>query len=158
MLYIATVGAVLGIVWGSDHSPFQVLLAIPYVALGVTLLIAQHNLVIGAIAKFCHCELSKHLQDAESASKHTVPIWETSKTLKQYWPEWLVQLNIAHAILILLPCFIAVFYNTDKLWFQTDFTLVTWGAIAASIAIVIIITRDHMVRRQFYTEYQNFAE
>lgn len=76
LAYLGAVGALFAFAFGKDGRT-DVLLVMPYLALGAALFVQQHNDVIGSLSHYCKVEIGPYLGDAP-------PHWDASDALGEY--------------------------------------------------------------------------
>jgi hypothetical protein len=76
LVFLAASGAFLGI--GLQSNQNEVLLAIPFLALGTAILVSQHNMLAAALGQFLAHELGPFLKNLNERAPH----WDNSVTFR----------------------------------------------------------------------------
>lgn len=151
LVYLTLVCAVFGVAFGTSDR-IDVLLSLPFVALGTTVLVCQHNCVIGSLADFCVNELIPVLK-SESPPEYAVQ-WDNSNALHNYSTRAIQLRSIGHSLLILIPCIAALGTNW-KHGFCSPFPfVVTWWFGLFCVTIIFwLIWQSHKWRRDIYATF-----
>lgn len=112
LIYMSAVGVLLGIAL-KDTSYKQILLAVPLITLGVSILISQHNYLISLLGVFSSNEIGEFLKNITPDRADAVQ-WHNSKTLKDYYAKSTKLRSFGHGILILTPSLIALLINVEQ--------------------------------------------
>jgi hypothetical protein len=142
MVYIAAVGTVFSVAF-SEVTDFSLLLSLPFVALGVTVLVAHHNLMIGALIQFCSDEIEPHLKELGEAG----PQFDTSKTFQRYGRAATRFSSFGQSVVLLVPCIVALGANSG-LAFQVRSGLgwLWWFSVVCTILSLVVLLHTHGVR------------
>lgn len=150
LVFLAVSGAILGVALrGSGNN--EVLLSIPFLALGTAILVSQHNLLAAVLGQFCAHELEPFLKSLEP-SEHA-PNWDNSRTFKQFANEAAKLRLIGHGIIILVPCVLALAMNWDHA-LNSPFPLgpLWWFGAMCSIVAAGVIINSHARRVDIYNK------
>jgi hypothetical protein len=151
LVYLALVGTVFGVAFGTNIQ-IEVLLALPFVALGTTVLICQHNCVIGSLADFCVNELIPVLK-SESPPEYTVQ-WDNSNALHKYSTQAINLRSFGHLLLILIPCINALVMNWKHIFSSTFQLVVVWWLGSACVVFILwFVWRSHKWRKNIYATF-----
>jgi hypothetical protein len=104
LVYLGVVGTILSAALAMP-AKLEILLSIPYIALGVAVIISQHNEVIGSLGDFCARELEpflRNLQPPEDA-----PQWDNSAALHDYSMQAIKLRSWGHFLLIIVRQWLA---------------------------------------------------
>ena len=77
LVYLAIIGAMLGVSFGPKGSS-DILLTIPFISLGVAILVSQHNILLAHLSQFCAEEIPKFLSTMASTDENA-PNWDYGK-------------------------------------------------------------------------------
>lgn len=148
LVYIGVVGTIFGISFGSA-SAAQILLVIPYLALGAAVIVSQHNAIIGSIGIFLANEIEPFLKDlGESA-----PQWDTSNALHEYSKDAIWMRSLGHFLLILIPPVTALVLNWRYGFFSTfPEGPLWWAGLVITVYAAHIILKAHTLRRKLYQQ------
>ncbi len=140
LAYLAAVGTIIGIALSPiEYRMF--LHAIPYVALGCSILVSQHNSVIGALIQFIYSNIKPSLCATSTYS----PLFVCSKTFEKHSHKSNVHRSLGHAVIIGLPCLYSIIFL-----FTSFCDLFWWFSVGFSVAAVIIIYYSHKKRMEIY--------
>jgi len=150
LIYLGAVGTLLGVALGTSVRP-EMLIAIPYVAVGIALLLAQHHSAIGALLHFCTGELSEFLRELNPSED--APQWDNSKTAKRYASASMLQRSLGHVIVLVLPCVAALWVNIGHaIHLKSTNGILWWGACIATILTFLLILSTHSFRKMINKE------
>src|SRR5262245_43565578 len=79
LAFLVAIATIFGISLGTSTRS-EILLIVPYLALGATVLVVQHHAVIGAIGDF----LCRELEPFFIKMGHDAPQWDSSQAIKSY--------------------------------------------------------------------------
>lgn len=80
LLYLGAVATIFSLALNKTNA--EMLLSIPFLALGATVIVCQHNLVIGDLSVFCAFEIGAFLRSLNPSED--APQWDGSKSLKTW--------------------------------------------------------------------------
>ncbi len=148
LLYLGAMGTLFGIAIGTAIS-MNVLLVIPFIALGASIIVSQHNIIIGTIATYCADEMQESLD--ELAPKDCPVQWELSASLHEYHRKSISLRSWGHFILILIPALAALAMN----WRHAIFSpfpegIMWWFGALCTILSGWIIAITHLWRARLY--------
>lgn len=147
LVYLGAIGTILGIALGTS-AKIEILLCIPYLALGVSILVSQHNAAIGALGDFCGNEIQEFLD--KLTPSEAAPQWDNSNALK-YLHGQITQLRSwGHLIIVSVPCLISLGVNWNHLFSSFPFGIIWWFAITCTIIGIFFIAKTHLFRNQLY--------
>lgn len=150
ILYLGAVGAIFGVVYGSERQPLIVLLLIPFLALGAAFIISQHHEVIGALGRYLGRELEEHLR---GDSRNPPPQWDTSDTLREHFEKAMRLRLWSHLLLLLVPSAVALLLNREFLAHPSSHEGVFWwfGAVCTGATLWPLISA-HASRLSLYKQ------
>ncbi|WP_319403221.1 hypothetical protein [uncultured Anaeromusa sp.] len=134
--YMAVVAAVAGFVF-KDITNFVLLYVIAFFALGVSLIISQHNSIIGCIEKYCALELGPFIENEK------VHQWDNSIAFKKYRKQGFIFVALGHSILINAPILVSIVY----LWSQVGPVNELFVLFFILIAIFLIFYKGYADRK-----------
>jgi len=139
LLYLAAVGAIYGVAFGEPNE-FTVLLIIPFLALGSSLLIVHHNVMLGALLTYL-----KHTSKSKTSK---IRSFENSKFLFKRFSLALGLRTLGQLIILFLPSIMALILNPIK-GLENDNLLWLWWIIGLSCTIIgfILIILIHLKQR-----------
>lgn len=147
LIYLGFVGAVFGLSLGASGTDNAILLTLPFLSLGCSILVSQHNAVIGALIKFN----TEHISIFLTSINEGAPEFTNSPAFKNHSLRSNVLRSWGHMIILLVPCVISLSYNirhaigspfpTGPAW---------WFALVCTIGTVWIIQYVHELRRDVY--------
>lgn len=128
LAYLTASVTLFGLVIGKSLSPL-VLLIIPYLAVGVSIIISHHNLLIGSLLDFLN----------QDESKIKPRNFYSSEPFKKYIKISLLLRTGGHLIIILMPCIGAIIINWKYAFnFSSSIDFIWWFAVIfTSLAIII---------------------
>jgi hypothetical protein len=132
LVFLAGAGTVMSISFGAGIRS-EILLAIPYLAFGCTLLIVHHNVMLGALLEYCSSEMTSILEGIEE--EHSIPRFETSQSLRSYFPLILGLRTWSQFLIVFLPCFFALAMNATASISGGVLKATIWWFAAACTAI-----------------------
>lgn len=130
----------------------EVLLAVPFLAMGAAYLASQHFAVIGALASFCVQDIEPFLRRLSDPAEWA-PQWDNSPALREYHKRAIAMRTIGHSTLILVPCMAALGANyTHTYKSDSPLGLVWWLGAAATGWSACVIRSTHVWRMGLYRE------
>ena len=148
VFYLAGVVAIFGLALGaSNHS--DILLCVPFIGLGASIIISQHFAVIGALAAYCVLEVGPFLRSGSSAED--APQWDASEALRAYHDAAIAMRTWGHVLLILLPSACALGF-TWRHGIFSPFPLGTlwWVGMGCVLISGLVVWRTHQFRKTLY--------
>jgi len=116
-IYLGAAGVLSGVAF-NEPGDKEILLIIPFFALGVTLLICRHEYTITRLSHFCSNELRPFF-----AKVNPVPQWDGSQTVKKgrFQKDW--SRIFAQLIIIGTPCGFSIKYSSNTAYQKTSICL-----------------------------------
>jgi len=154
MLYLSAIGTIFGFAISIDGIN-DILFIIPFLSLGASLLISQHQELIGTIGQYIVTELHPYFIKIEEDA----PQWDMSVSLINNLSNAIWERTISHCVLIIVPSTISLVI-TSQYWNDTysyPFT-VWWIGVLLTIISLIIISRSHIIRFKNKEAIQNHNE
>lgn len=156
LLYLALCGTLFGIAFqageGIDPKSYLLLLVIPYLAFGASILLNQHVTIIAAIGKYLSDELysEKYIDKSELLP----PSWDNSKTFREFKNRSTSLRSWGHSLLILIPSITSLLFNIEYGWNCKEYLLlfVWWVGLLLCIYSFMIIVLTHNLRKIIYFE------
>lgn len=144
LVFLGATGALFGIALGTNANP-EILLVVPYLTLGATLIISQHHEVIGSLGLFLREELHPALEKMGDAA----PEWDTSDALREYHSQAIWMRILAHTILLIIPPLGSLAINWHHRVVSAFPQGLAWwlGALFAGLSVVVLV-RSHYQRKR----------
>ncbi len=98
--YIAATGAIFGVALGATNVGIS--LIIPFIALGCSIIVSHHNILIGALLDYCSKEIKEFIEN--TGVENAAPQFDSSKSFKRYIHSTLLLRAWGHAIILIIPC------------------------------------------------------
>lgn len=133
-LYLGAIAALYSIAFGTTLN-LEILLVIPFLALGGTLIVTQHDAYIGVLAAYCAKDLGNVLADKG------VTQWDNSEVKRAYEKRLVSSRQWGHSLIMLLPAGAALIVNYGHA-FSLSLMSITWylGLIVAIIFSICLLT------------------
>lgn len=150
VLYLGAVGAVLGVALSSRSISIELLLIIPYLALGATAIISQHHTMIGSLGCFLASELEPFLKEIGEYA----PQWDASKTIRarSHRFSWLGR-RVGHIVLIDIPAVAALFFNWQhSIYLPLPELLLWWSGVVLTVLSILALFETSRWRRKLYQQ------
>lgn len=140
--FLGAVGTVFGIALTTGAKP-ELLLIVPYLALGATVLVVHHHGAIRSIAYFLSEELEPFLCEIDEDA----PQWENSRALNKFLARSLFLRTTAHYLLIIAPSIGSLAMNSQHI-FQSPLSLqlLWWFGAVVSLLSIALATANHVSR------------
>lgn len=147
-IFLGFVGSLIGIALGVQDK-LEILLSIPYVALGCSIVVSQHNEVIGTLIRFINHRVKPVLEAENAYASEFV----SSPVFREHSQRSNKFRSTGHALIILTPCLLAIALNW-KHAFYSPFPLgpVWWFAFVCSLLAGFIIGFVHLRRQKVYRD------
>lgn len=143
-LYLGASGVIMGIGLGAV-SKLEVLLIIPFLALGASYILSQHDIHICGICRYLSKELNVFLNEDEEM----FPQWDNSESLKFISPILAKYRYQGHLIILMLPVIVATGVNYMNMFcVYTVSGILWWLGFAAGIMVVFMTVRTMRFRRK----------
>jgi len=146
--YIVAAGAILGIAL-KERESHGIALAIPFLSLGATVLVSQHNALIGYLGRFCATEIAAFWRSHGGSG---IAQWDTSLSLKEYSRRSILLRTGGNFIVLLTPSVLALTIAWSERGSSTSYNLTWTLALYSLIASIAVVVVAHRVRRQTYNE------
>jgi hypothetical protein len=142
LAFLGATGTVFGIALATAAKP-EILLIIPYLALGTTVLTVHHHSVMMAILDFTCCELEPFLaQIGESA-----PLWDSSQAVKRNVSRFMLLRTSGHYLIINVPSIAGLLMNwRHKANSSLSLETLWWFGVAATLISIFVATENHIKR------------
>jgi len=147
LFYLAAIGTLLGIALGTSNSP-EILLVIPLIALGTSIIVSQHNVVMAVLGQFCAEELGRFFKNLDPSENS--PQWDNSKTYKSFSANSTNLRSLSHITIILVPSFLALMINWKHINSPFPLNLIWYIGVACFIFSFVIILKSHTARSNFF--------
>ena len=148
-LYIGATGVLLGIAYSATPN-IELLLVVPFIALGYVFIVSQHDSAIVTIASYCNHELDLSLKEED---ERVVP-WDKSKSMRQFERRVITGRFLAHQLIIILPVLVSLYTNSNHA-FQSSFPheVAWWVGLVLALISIYIIFDAAIYRSSLYEKY-----
>jgi hypothetical protein len=150
LFYLGAVGTLFGVALGTS-ARLEILLVIPYLALGAAVLVSQHHALIGWLAAFCANEIEPFLKEIGEYA----PQWDNSLALQEYSSRAIGLRAVGHLVLIVIPSIAGLVMNWrfgfGKLLPQG---ILWWSGVAFTVLSTWTIRQAHAGRKKIYDSTQ----
>ncbi len=140
-LYLGAIAALYSIAFGTTLN-LEILLVVPFLALGGTLIVTQHDAHIGVLAAYCAKDLGSVLADKG------VTQWDNSEVKRAYEKRLVSSRQWGHSLIMLLPAGAALIINYGHS-FSLSLMSITWYLGL----IVVIISFYWLINTAKYRRY-----
>ncbi len=155
LVYLGAAGTIYSIALGTSANK-EILLTIPFLTLGCSVIVSHHNILIGALLDFCSKEIRGFIRNTHPDKE--VPQFDCSDSFKKYLSATLRLRTWGHAIILVIPAIVALACNWDHaLGAGSVFPYgpVWWFALAFSVGSVYIIFSVSSLRAKFEERFEN---
>ncbi len=154
LVYLGATATIFGVALGTGAaaegvtSRAEILFVIPYLALGGSLLVSQHNILISALLDFCAKEIGPFLEQEEAEA----PQFASSKAFRAQARLTLWLRFFGHLLIIGVPCVVALLFNLEyAIWIWPLAALgpldwLWWLSLLSSMVAVGVLVAVHMRR------------
>ena len=161
LVYLTVVGAILGVSFGGSGE-IQILMSIPYMALGISILVSQHNVLLVFLGKFCTEEITDFLKTKRGNFEYA-PDWDGSKTFKLYAYQSTWFRLLSHCLIVFIPCLLSLGLNWKHIFSPFPEGIIWWfGALCSLIALSVIlyahVKRQNVYRERCWNNYSTEAQ
>jgi hypothetical protein len=148
LTYLVVVATLLGVALKIPDA-YGILLTIPLLALGAISLITAHMIVADHLGEFCSRELKPFFEDVET--HRSIPQWDDSETFHDYTLTACKFRTIAHALIVLVPCFVALGLNYSHA-FRSPFPYgpLWWLCLASFFGVIGMMYISYRAREEKY--------
>lgn len=144
ILYLGAIGAIYSVYLGTDAS-LDLLLAIPFLAVGAAVIVSQHHAVIGQIGNYLSTELHPYFMSLDGDT--CPPQWDTSKSCDSYHKKALNQRFCGHILLVVVPAVPGLLFTRAHALHPLSPVGVLWWIGAVFIVLAAwVITAVHIWR------------
>ena len=147
--YLVVVGAILSVSIGHNDNK-EILLSIPFLALGSALIVSQHTVLAVYLGEFLSTELDECFKSSDV--DEDIPRWDNSATFGRFRDKSNLYRLFAHTLMLLVPCIIALSKNIEHaLVYPFPFeTLLWWFGFFCLLCTAIIIFTVWLERLNSY--------
>ena len=124
------------------ESKSNLLLAIPYLSLGISLIVAQHNDIIGSLAAYLNKEFTK------VKKKVGVSHWDDSVCLHDFHKHAMLYRSFGHLTILLLPTGISLYQNKSMVSGTNGEKLMFWGSVLSAFIVISLSVSSYITRRR----------
>ena len=154
-LFLGSVGVICGVALGAQVQKAEILLLIPYLALGAALLVTQHHEIIGSLASYSAEELAPILATLEPGG--TLPLVDNSAAMHDYIGQAMRWRAAAHSLLLLGPALFGVAVNYKHLIQSFPYSPSGWLAYFGVVCFVLsalLLHKGHRWRNTVNARFQ----
>jgi hypothetical protein len=152
LFYLAVVGAIFGVALGTTVK-LEVLLTIPFIAVGSAIMVAQHHEVIGALGYFISHELYHHL--CSLTPSESTPQWDRSEAFRDHIKRAILYRVWGQSIMLSIPCIASLGCNyRHAIASPFPYGPLWWFATLCTAIIFYIIYSAHKWRKDLYAKYK----
>ena len=149
IIHMGFVGAVFGVALGTT-AHYEVLLAIPFVALAMAFIHGHHHCHLGALTAFCAMEIAPFLEKLGQEA----PMFDNSETLCHLAAQATKRRSTGTVILFGVPCFISLIVNGRyAISFSSPLTFAWWFGGICTVFAVYEIVRARRFRDNLFKGY-----
>lgn len=147
LFYLGAVGTIIGVSLGRSQP--EILLVIPYVALGVGLIVCQHNTVIGNLGYFCVAEVEPFLRALKEPEE--APQWDDSYSLWRSQKGSIWARTAANVVLLIVPSLGGIVWNWQRACDLSSPVSFLWylGLLCTAMSFFFLV-RAHKSRIKLY--------
>lgn len=140
-IYLGAISALYGITLGININ-LEVLLIIPFLVLGVTIIVTQHDSHIGALAAYCAKELGTAL-DGKGVSQ-----WDNSEVMRAYEKRLVVSRYFGHMLIMLPPAVVALVVTAcPALSLSIPMGFAWYSGLVATVVSFLLLINTAICRR-----------
>ena len=144
--YLAVVGTIFGISYSRPNSEI-ILLSLPFIALGCSIIVSQHNRVIGTLLLYLSNDLKPFLENLSQYASD----FGSSKSFKKHSKLSNLYRTLGHGFIILFPVLFALVANIKYAFHSLFFEgLSWWFGIICVIGSFWIILNAHLWRTHVF--------
>ncbi|WP_115863099.1 hypothetical protein [Halorussus litoreus] len=149
LFYLGGVGTIAGVALGSSGAGKEIMLVLPFLALGVATIVSQHNALIGSLGHFCVHEIEPFLQNLHEPED--APQWDSSVALEEYKEQAIRLRSLGHTVMILAPALAGLAINYQHVVGSALLLGLLWwvGFLCVTLA-TLIIYRSYSWRDELY--------
>ena len=146
IFYLGAVATIIGIALKNDAEDFSLLLVIPFLSLGITLIISFHNSMMNALSFFIANELEYKL--TEKGINTT--LWDSSKAMNQIANRATRLRAIGYLFLIMIPAIFSLLLTINQL--HQSHVLTLWIIGLLCLIFVFYIFNLTLKQRRLFHE------
>ncbi len=131
--WVAGLGTILTLTFHNSPPEIRLLLLLPLLSFGISFRIAQHEILIAALAKYCKDEVGPFLKaELPSMLKH----WDESNALSHVQSSIIKYRALVNVLLMGVPSGYAIVVNESKCLESTDWALIWYLSIVLTVATI----------------------
>lgn len=150
LFYLGAVGTISGVALGGGGVTKEILFILPFLTLGVAILVSQHNALIGSLGHFCACEIEPFFED--SSNSEYAPQWDSSDALEGYKQQAIKLRSWGHTLMILVPAIASLSINYSYIIAPVAFGILWWSAFISLVLSSLVIYQAHLWRKSLYRD------
>lgn len=154
LAFLVIVGTISGL-WIHSRDLKEILLLIPFLTLGVTIMIYHHSEVMAQLGHFCSKELEEFMNkfDPPEYSIH----WDNSETYRSFSDRSTKQRTLVNIIILLTPVLMALGVNFSHACSgNVIFLLLWWFGVILLFIILMLILKSYLSRAEsFSSRWEN---
>jgi hypothetical protein len=149
LLFIGAAAALFGTSLSGNGRP-EILLALPFVSLGASLLVCQHNDIIGSLSRFCALEIGPHLLSLRCDA----PQWDNSEALRDYRTSAVNLRTFGHLLILVTPAAVGLVTNYQlALAPKYPYGHIWWASLIFTLASVAVLILTHRWRQKSFGKH-----
>ena len=140
LIYLGAIGTIFGIALGTSVNA-EILLIIPFLALGASVIVSQHNAQIGIIIYFIVYDLEPFFKKiGENA-----PLLDSSESIRKFSIQGIWMRSFGHFLVIIIPPIASLGINYQYSFIAQFPEIVLWwfGALSTLLSIYFILETHH---------------
>ncbi|WP_447469691.1 hypothetical protein [Vibrio harveyi] len=146
LIYLGATTATYGVAL-KNSLVAEVLLIVPFLALGAAIIISQHNSTIGSLARYCAKELGGKL--SEILPDSNIPQWDNSNVLKGRSSYYVSLRAWGSVVILVVPCIPALVLNLKHAYLSNVIPFgVSWYLALLCTLLIIFLKRKCYKERQ----------
>ena len=150
VVYLSIVGTISSA--ASVWDRYEALMVIPFLSLGFSIIISQHNVLIGYLGDFCVREIGPFLENLECGK--CIPQWDRSAALHDYSKHAIGLRTWGHFLLLIIPGIYALIINFSLLTSKIIMALLWSTAFLSMVLAIYIIIIAHKHRKKIYNNFK----
>ena len=149
IFYLASVATIFGAAFGTSLNT-DLLLMVPFVALGASFMLSQHHTTIGSIVRYLALELNSPEENATN-----IIHWDVSKSATNKNKKSMSLIVNSHIVLVIFPALAALLYKVREIEiFSQEGVFFGFGFFALVVGLIIIL-KAHKYRSKVNAEIQS---
>ncbi len=152
VVYLGALGVILGVVFTKTNSD-NLLFIIPFLAIGCSFLISQHNSMIGVISVYITREIWAKMP------KQNFLFFDNSIDMKDFSPQARALRTVGHLVFFALPSILTVGIMAKILSKESEWQILIWYiCLILTLGILFIIGKTHTDRKKAHLKNWNIRD